>query len=284
MPDAGLIIGGLTVLLTGGDSLARLLAVPGMGVFRTAAPANPDMVLHLDADLPEADGSMLHRFSYDGDTKECQLLADGDDGWRYTFSTGGSLRIDGGNTASCSALADQSTLRFAAWLAYSMLATRLGRVAVHSSTVVCRGRAVMCLGESGTGKSTHTHLWQKHIAGATLLNDDSPIVAVTADGGVEVYGSPWSGKEPCFRQEHYPLAALIRIVQRPENSISRLSTIEAFTALQPSCPPSMMYDERLLDRVVPIISNIISRVPVYRLGCLPDADAAHLSYSTVYGS
>lgn len=272
------------MLLTGGDSLARLLVVPGMGVFRTAAPQRPDIVLNLDVDLPEADGSLLHRFSYDGGAKECMLLADGDDGWRYTFSTGGSLRIDGGNTASLSTMTDYSTLRFAAWLAFCMLAAPLGRVAVHSSTVVCHGKAVMCLGESGTGKSTHTHLWQKHIAGATLLNDDSPIVAVTADGSVEVYGSPWSGKEPCFRQEHHPLAALIRIVQRPENSISRLSTIEAFTALQPSCPPSMMYDERLVDRVVPIISTIISSVPVYRLGCLPDADAARLSYSTVYES
>lgn len=284
MPDAGLIIGGLSILLSGGDSLARLMAVPGMGVFRTAAPRQPDMVLHFDADLPEADGPLLHRFAYDGGAKECSLLADGDDGWRYSFSTGGSLRIGVGNTASCSAMADASTLRFATWLAYNTLAAPLGRVAVHSSTVVCQGKAVMCLGESGTGKSTHTRLWQKHIAGATLLNDDSPIVSATADGGVEVYGSPWSGKEPCFRQEHYPLAALVRIVQRPENVITRLSTIEAYTALQPSCPPSMMYDEKLLDRVVPLISEIISKVPVYRLGCLPDADAARLSYSTIYGS
>lgn len=284
MPEAGLIIGGLTIGLSGGPSLERLLQLPGMATFRTEAPQRPDLMLHLDAQLPAPEGRLLFNIMHDGGTKECRLLTDGDDGWRYCFGTGGSLRCDGSAVATCTTIDDASTMLFAAWLFYSMCGSRMGRVAVHSSTVVCKGKAVMCLGESGTGKSTHTRLWINNIEGATLLNDDSPIVAALPDGTVEVYGSPWGGKTPCFRQEHYPLAALLRLSQQPSNSIRRLTTVEAFTALQPSCPPAMMHDERLQDRVIPVISDIISRVPVYHLGCLPDADAARLSYSTIYGN
>ncbi|MBR6292370.1 MAG: hypothetical protein IKR33_06175 [Bacteroidales bacterium] len=282
MPDAALIIGGLTIGVSGDRSIGMLMALPGFSVFRTEPSRQPDLTLRLDAALPPAEGEVLHRFVYNGGQCECRLMATSDGGWSYTFGTGGQLHIGPDGDAACTPLDDPATLRFAAWLAYSMTAAPLGRMPVHSSTVVCQGKAVMCLGESGTGKSTHTRLWQQHIEGATLLNDDSPIVAVMPDGSVEVHGSPWSGKAPCFRREHFPLAALLRLEQRPENSIRRLGTLEAFMALQPSCPPAMAHDERLFDRLEPIISAIIDRTPVYRLGCLPDADAARLSHSTIF--
>ena len=41
-------------------------------------------------------------------------------------------------------------------------------VAIHTSTIVCRGKAVLFLGESGTGKSTHTRLWRENIEEATI--------------------------------------------------------------------------------------------------------------------
>jgi hypothetical protein len=181
----------------------------------------------------------------------------------------------------CTAVADASLLRYVLWTAYGMAALHRGAVPVHTSAVVCDGKAVLCLGESGTGKSTHTRLWRENIAGAFLLNDDSPIVRAEADG-IYAYGSPWSGKTPCFRQERYPVAALLRIVQRPENTIKRLGVVEAFAALQPSCPPVLAHDEGCMDMTVDFISKVVSRVPVFRLGCLPDADAARLSHDTIF--
>lgn len=279
--------------LNGGGSVERLLSLPGFAVFSTAADAAPDITMHLDTTLPAATGRMLHRFDIVDGQAECQLLAEGDGGYRYNFSTGGSVawHPDSPAVATIEPVGDPATLRFAVWLAYSMTAAPLGRMPVHSSVVTAplprpdgttQVQAVMCLGESGTGKSTHTRLWLQHIAGARLLNDDSPIISVAdSDGTVQVYGSPWSGKAPCFRQEHHPLAALLRLEQRPQNSIRRLHSLEAFGALQPSCPPAMAHDERLLDMVVDTVDHVISRVPIYRLGCLPDAEAAHLAFNTI---
>jgi hypothetical protein len=147
--------------------------------------------------------------------------------------------------------------------------------------VVCEGRAVLCLGESGTGKSTHTRLWREHIPGATLLNDDSPIVAIE-DGKAVVYGSPWSGKTDCFRPERFPIAGLVRIEQRPFNRITPLPAVFAVAALQPSCPPALAHEEYCLGQVMRFVGDVVNRVPIYRLECLPDKEAAQLCYTTIF--
>lgn len=143
-------------------------------------------------------------------------------------------------------------------------------IAIHSSVIVHSGRAVLFLGESGTGKSTHTRLWREHIPGAQLLNDDSPIVRVV-EGVPTVFGSPWSGKTPCYRNESYPIAAFVRLAQAPHNRIARLPVVRAIGALLPSCPPAFAYDAQLQDNICDTLSQLIARVPVYQLECLPDA-------------
>lgn len=174
-------------------------------------------------------------------------------------------------------------LRFGLWTLYNLAAVRQRTVAFHSSVIACRGRAVLFLGESGTGKSTHTRLWREHIAGARLLNDDSPIVSVRPEG-IRVSGSPWSGKTPCYHNVELPVAAVVRLSQAPENRIRRLRPIEALGALLPSVPPTFARDERLQDALCDIVSEVISRVPVYHLACLPDAAAARLACDTVFGT
>jgi hypothetical protein len=169
-------------------------------------------------------------------------------------------------------------LRFGLWMMFG-LCHNAHSIAIHSSVVVNDGRAVLFLGESGTGKSTHTRLWLKHIAGSMLLNDDSPIVRMV-EHVPTAFGSPWSGKAPCYRNKSYPIAALVRIKQAPYNRITRLPIISAIGALLPSCPPAFAVETALEDNICNILSEIISRVPVYQLECLPDADAAQLSFQT----
>ena len=152
---------------------------------------------------------------------------------------------------------------------------------IHSSTIVHQGRAVLFLGESGTGKSTHTRLWLKSIPDAHLLNDDSPALAVE-NGEAVVYGTPWSGKTHCYHQLRFPLAGVVRLSQAPYNSIKRLSVIEAFSAIHPSCPPALAQDERYQDLIVDMLSDVISGVPMFHLECLPDEDAAWTSHDAIF--
>ncbi|MDR0907467.1 MAG: hypothetical protein LBM63_02485 [Rikenellaceae bacterium] len=177
---------------------------------------------------------------------------------------------------------DPTAMRFMLWIGWGLAILPVGGVAVHSSVIVHDGRAVMFLGESGTGKSTHTRLWLKHIAGSKLLNDDSPIVR-SVEGVQAVFGSPWSGKTPCYHNRHFPIAAVVRLSQAPYNQITRLGRLQALGALLPSCPPQFARDERLLDGLVAVISSVIGTVPMYHLECLPNEAAAKLVFDTVFG-
>ena len=71
----------------------------------------------------------------------------------------------------------QSLMRFGLWIMFG-IAISPEAIAIHSSTIECEGRAVLFLGESGTGKSTHTRLWQRHHAAAP-----APRGSATRSGG-----------------------------------------------------------------------------------------------------
>jgi hypothetical protein len=175
-----------------------------------------------------------------------------------------------------------SEFSFLLWIAFGVASASYASVAIHSSVVIYRGKAVLFLGETGTGKSTHTQLWLRTIKDSELLNDDSPIVRIM-DDIPNCFGSPWSGKGNCFRNESYPIAAIVRLRQARFNHIELLGKIEAFTALYPSCPPSFSADSELTDHICKTLSILIEKIPVYLLDCLPDKDAAFLSCLTIFG-
>ncbi len=176
---------------------------------------------------------------------------------------------------------DASLLRFGLWLMFGLVMNPLHGIAIHSSTIVKDGGAVLFLGESGTGKSTHTRLWRENIEGARLLNDDSPIIRLV-DGVPTVFGSAWSGKTHCYHNVSFPIKGFVRLSQAPHNRIKRLNVLSAIGALLPSCPPAFAYDTELQDNLCETLSQMIADVPVYHLECLPDADAAYTSYNEIF--
>ena len=191
-------------------------------------------------------------------------------------------KADGCNIIYFQGLLSPRLLRFALWIAYGLATLPQQTIAIHTSVIQYKGRTVLFLGESGTGKSTHTRLWRENIEGAVLLNDDSPILRIV-DGKVWMFGSPWSGKTPCYKTESYPLAACVRLSQAPHNKIRRLSVAQGYAAIHPSCPPDFAYDDTLYDYISETLGEVLGQVPMYHLECLPDADAARLSCKTVFG-
>ena len=136
-------------------------------------------------------------------------------------------------------------------------------------------------GKSGTGKSTHSGLWLKHIPGCELLNDDNPIVHFNRETGkATVYGSPWSGKTPCYKNDSVPVGAFVRLEQAPMNEIQRESPARAFASLLPSC--SNLKEVRELNNgVIETVKYLAAHTPVYFLKCLPDREAAEICFNTI---
>lgn len=150
---------------------------------------------------------------------------------------------------------------------------------IHASTILNNGYGYAFIAKSGTGKSTHTQLWIKHISGSELMNDDNPIVRVVGDQ-VFIYGSPWSGKTPCYRQIKAPLGAITRIDRAPKNSIEKLSPIEAFASLLPSCS-NMKWDKDIFHGICNTVTRVIELTNCYTLHCLPDQEAAEICHKEI---
>ena len=165
-------------------------------------------------------------------------------------------------------------------LLYTFNTTPLDTLMVHASVVAHDEGAYMFLGKSGTGKSTHSSLWLKNIENTYLLNDDNPVIRVEGDK-VNIYGTPWSGKTPCYKNEVLPLNAVVRLSQAPYNEIKKLPMLQAYASLMPACS-CMRWDRRSTDALHKTVEKVISRVAGYHLECLPDADAAHTCHAAVY--
>jgi hypothetical protein len=172
-------------------------------------------------------------------------------------------------------------LRFFLWMAFNLSVLEQGTSAIHASTITCGGKAVLFLGESGTGKSTHSSLWLQHLRGVELLNDDCPFIRCEARGQVKVYGSPWSGKTDCYKNQSSPMAALVLLRQAPRNEIRSLQGIAAVGAVLPAFPPAFAQVKQATEAIQSLLSQLLDTVPVYILDCLPDADAARLVYDTL---
>lgn len=156
---------------------------------------------------------------------------------------------------------------------YFLSTACLNTILIHASSVIYKGKAYVFLGKSGTGKSTHTRMWLNALDGVVHLNDDHPVLRVDDDGTVMAYGSPWSGKTPCYKNLSAPLGGVIRIVRAPYNKARRLSPIEAYASIMPSIS-GMTWDRTLADGKNATMQGIISSVPCWVMECLPDENAA----------
>lgn len=276
-------IAGLTLSVSGTTEENLLRDIMGFPVFLSASQ-KPDFEVRfgvLGETVPSTPATYDFQFS---DTEvSCSF---GHSCSRYWFrmepSEGSPVLLiyeEGSSLFEATHCSDPSLLRFLLWMAFGMYGATRQRVPIHSSVIVNQGKAVLFLGESGTGKSTHTRLWLKHIPRSRLLNDDSPILRIE-DGKTFVCGSPWSGKTPCFHNLQFPVAAFVRLRQAPYNRITPLPVLQSFSALQPSFPPALSREDYFLEHYTRILSQMLATVPVYRLECLPDEAAAWLSYNT----
>ena len=167
----------------------------------------------------------------------------------------------------------------AVMLLYAFFSAPYDTMMVHASVIAHAGQGYMFLGKSGTGKSTHSRLWLTHIEDTELLNDDNPVVRVHGSE-VIVYGTPWSGKTPCYKNQQVPLKAVVRLSQAPYNKITRLAPLQSFASLIPACS-CKRWDSEAMGMLHKAVEKAISIVPCYHLECLPDQDAAVTCHSTV---
>ena len=151
---------------------------------------------------------------------------------------------------------------------------------MHAAVVVKGGdeaRGYLFLGHSGTGKSTHARQWLQAFPDAWLLNDDNPILRVMDDGNVYVFGSPWSGKTPCYKNAHARVGSIIKLSQAPFNELQALTLPQAYAYILSSAS-GLKTDQQMADHLYNSIKHIITHVKCYHLNCLPNTEAAEVCF------
>ncbi len=150
---------------------------------------------------------------------------------------------------------------------------------MHGSVIAVDGNAYMFTAPSGTGKSTHARLWREMLGErAVMVNDDKPLLRVT-DSSVFAYGTPWNGKHRLGTNISAPLKAVCFLERAEKNSIAPVSKYAVYDKLlMQTYRPS---DPVLLKRTLALVDRLASAVPLYRLCCNTEPDAARLAFETI---
>lgn len=268
--------------------------LPSSEPFRLAeVPEGEPLLFELNVDnawRPSQNGKEIGQFDCGGNNHGVYLLDDG--GYQIIVSD-----IRGRECCLMQATADFSLatvclngnelmrsfgLNNALMMMYAFAGADKMTALMHASVIRKDGRGYLCLGVSGTGKSTHTQNWLKYIPDTDLMNDDNPVVRVCDDGVARVFGSPWSGKTPCYRNVEAPIGGFLQLKQAPYNKIRRMSAIEGYASLLPSCSV-MKWDRRDYVGTSDTVSKLLELVPVFFLENLPNEEAVRMSYGAMSG-
>lgn len=170
-------------------------------------------------------------------------------------------------------------LNNAIMLVYAFAGSRKETLLIHASLVRQNGYGYAFTAKSGTGKSTHVSMWLRYLPGCDLMNDDNPIIRLQ-DGEAFIYGGPWSGKTPCYRNIKAKLGAIARIERAQENRVEKLSPIDAFAALLPACS-SMKWDKDIFNNICNSVIKVVETAGIYTLFCLPNKEAAEVCHNVI---
>lgn len=157
------------------------------------------------------------------------------------------------------------------WSSVSLAQLMLAKNAffIHSSYIDVGGNAVLFSAACGVGKSTQAALWKKH-RNAQVINGDK--AGILVEDGVYACGVPFCGTSGICKNKNLPLGAIVLLYQSPENSIRRLTGLEALQGVLQNIYLDLLAPNEQ-KTIVDLLIELLKTVPVYSLGCTPDEKA-----------
>ena len=144
---------------------------------------------------------------------------------------------------------------------------------MHASAIAYGENAIVFTASSGVGKTTQAELWAKY-KNAKILNGDKVFLKQEEDG-IHAWGSPWKGSSPYASNESAKLRAIVVLEQAKENSIRKLTVMEAMQHFVPHvffpC-----WDERCEQAVLTFLDQVLEETEIFLLKCRPDEAAVEL--------
>lgn len=153
---------------------------------------------------------------------------------------------------------------------------------LHASAVAYENKAYVFSAPSGTGKSTHTALWQKVFGEekARIINDDKPAIKL-CDDEILVCGTPWSGKTDKNKNIAVPLGGICFLERGNENEIKELTPKDAiYKILNQTLRP---LGEENMVKLLELINKVLIRSKAYSMKCNISDEAAIVAYEKMSG-
>ena len=150
---------------------------------------------------------------------------------------------------------------------------------MHCSAIAYKNNGILFTAPSGTGKSTHSALWQKYFGDdVVMVNDDKPLLRFM-NGEIYVCGTPWDGKHHRSNNIMVPVKSIVVLSQGKENEIEPASKQDVIyhllnQTIRPENPADMA-------KVLDFCEKIINTVPVYRLKCNISPEAVSTVYNRI---
>ena len=156
------------------------------------------------------------------------------------------------------------------------------RCMFHGVAFVWQKRAWILTAPSGTGKSTQfSNLVKLYGEEVFCLNGDKPCLEIYEDGSVNVYDSPWRGKEGWGTVDAvFPLAGIFVLKQSEENKVQRLSAGDAIVPIYCQFFSSRT-TESFCHKLFYLEKSLIRYIPIYLLENRGDFDSTKLLYRTI---
>lgn len=143
------------------------------------------------------------------------------------------------------------------------LTLKIDAVMMHASCAFDGKKGRLFSGFSGVGKSTISKLWAQD--GSRIINDDRLIIRRVGEK-YTVYNTPMYYQD---LPKAAPLGAIFLIRHYPENEIRKITGAAAVSKVM-AFSIQNNFDRRYVAQRLAFFSELVSRVPVYELGFVPD--------------
>ena len=166
--------------------------------------------------------------------------------------------------------------KFAEW------ALQKNSVLLHCALIDVDGTGLAFSAPSGTGKTTHTLLWQRFLGDKmTIVNGDKPIVRFFENEQFPIgYGTPWNGKERLGTNGKTPIKHFCFIERSDTNSCEKVDPADVLESFfkQIYLPKN---NSNAISKTLNLADRFLKSVTVWKIKCNMDISAAEVAYNTI---
>ncbi len=157
-------------------------------------------------------------------------------------------------------------------MVYLYLAQKHNMMVIHSASLLYQGKAWLFSGPSGTGKSTHTNLWNQ-LFDTPILNGDLNLLSI-GNGQPVIHGLPWCGTSGISDTGTYPLGGITILKKAPGDTVEELSADrKQLSVMNRFISPCWNRD--MLAQNLSFAQSLAEHILICRLHCTKEDSAAY---------